>query len=163
MKKQSSFIVLLIASLLVFTQLYADKYILIDLDMQRAYAFENGEVVLEERVSTGKRGHRTPTGYYSILEKKRRHKSNLWPKPKGGAKMNYMLRLTNSGIAMHLGPVPDWPASHGCIRMKNGFAQKLWKWAEVGTEVEISGYAPRRRVADSGYNDFFDDSYMIED
>jgi len=163
MKKRIGLIVLLIVSLLTITQLYAEKYILVDLDTQMAYALENGDVVLEGRISTGKKGHRTPTGYYTILEKKRRHKSNLWPRPKGGAKMNYMLRLTNSGIAMHLGPVPDWPASHGCIRMKNGFAQRLWKWADVGTEVEISGYAPRRRVANSGYNDFFDDNYMIED
>ena len=107
----------------------AEKYILIDLDMQMAYAYENGDIVMEGRVSTGKKGHRTPTGYYEILQKKRHHKSNLWPKPNGGATMNYMLRLSNSGIAMHLGSVPELPASHGCVRMKNGFAQRLW---EVG-------------------------------
>jgi lipoprotein-anchoring transpeptidase ErfK/SrfK len=147
---------------LVLGQLHAEKYILVDLDMQKAYAFEDGDVVLEGRISTGKRGHRTPTGYFRILEKKRHHKSNLWPRPNGGAKMNYMLRLTNSGIAMHLGPVPNRPASHGCIRMKNGFAQRLWKWADVGTEVEISGYPPQR-VAERGYDAFFDENYMIDD
>ena len=154
-----SLIVLLV---LATGQLHAEKYILVDLDMQKAYAFEDGDVVLEGRISTGKRGHRTPTGYFRILEKKRHHKSNLWPRPNGGAKMNYMLRLTNSGIAMHLGPVPNRPASHGCIRMKNGFAQRLWKWADVGTEVEISGYPPQR-VAERGYDAFFDENYMIDD
>lgn len=147
---------------LTIAQLHAEKFILIDLDMQMAYAYENGYVVLEGPVSTGKKGHRTPRGYFTVLEKKRHHKSNLWPKPNGGAKMNYMLRLTNSGIAMHLGPVPYWPASHGCIRMKNGFAQRLWKWAEVGTEVEISGYPPQR-VAERDYDYFFDDYYRIDE
>jgi|LGVE01.1.fsa_nt_gb lipoprotein-anchoring transpeptidase ErfK/SrfK len=145
--------------------LSAEKYILIDLDMQMAYAYEDGDIVLEGRVSTGKEKYRTPTGYYTILQKKRRHKSNLWPKPNGGAKMNYMLRLTNSGIAMHLGSVPKLPASHGCVRMKNGFAQRLWKWASVGTEVEISGYPPERMAnREEGYYDhFFDDYYMIDE
>lgn len=145
--------------------LSAEKYILIDLDMQMAYAYEDGYIVFEGRVSTGKKKYRTPTGYYTILQKKRHHKSNLWPKPNGGAKMNYMLRLTNSGIAMHLGSVPKWPASHGCVRMKNGFAQRLWKWASIGTEVEISGYPPER-MANRGNNDydhFFDEYYVIDE
>jgi lipoprotein-anchoring transpeptidase ErfK/SrfK len=140
----------------------ADKYILIDLDTQTAFAYENNEIIMSGQVSTGKAGHRTPTGYYRILEKKRHHRSNSWPKPGGGAKMDYMLRLTNSGIAMHLGPVRTMPVSHGCIRMKNGFAQRLWKWADVGTEVEISGYPPQR-IAQGRYDDYFDENYKIED
>ena len=72
--------------------------------------------------------------------------------------MNYMLRLTNSGIAMHLGSVPGWPASHGCIRMENGFAQRLWRWASVGTEVEISGYPPEKMAKrEREYYDYFFD------
>ena len=163
--KNRSIIVTILLLFLTATQLSAEKYILIDLDMQMAYAYEDGDIVLEGRVSTGKEKHRTPTGYYTILQKKRYHRSNLWPKPKGGAKMNYMLRLTNSGIAMHLGPVPELPASHGCVRMKNGFAQRLWKWASVGTEVEISGYPPERMAnREEGYYDhFFDDYYMIDE
>lgn len=151
--------VLLILSVAIVN---AEKFILIDLDTQTAFAYEDGDIVMSGRVSTGKEDHRTPVGYYTILQKKRHHKSNLWPKPNGGAKMNYMLRLTNSGIAMHLGYVPRLPASHGCIRMKNGFAQRLWRWADVGTEVEISGYPPER-VARRGYNSFFDENYMIDD
>ncbi len=157
--------ILLLLWLGMTTLLSAEKYILIDLDMQMAYAYEGGDIVMEGRVSTGKAKYRTPTGYYTILQKKRYHRSNLWPKPSGGAKMNYMLRLTNSGIAMHLGPVPEWPASHGCVRMKSGFAQRLWKWATVGTEVEISGYPPERVAnrSDNSYDYFFDDYYVIDE
>ena len=165
MKNRSIIVVIFLLLFLAVTQLSAEKYILIDLDMQMAYAYEDGYIVMEGRVSTGKEKYRTPTGYYTILQKKRYHKSNLWPKPNGGAKMNYMLRLTNSGIAMHLGPVPEWPSSHGCVRMKNGFAQRLWKWASVGTEVEISGYPPERMAnREEGYYDhFFDDYYVIDE
>jgi len=63
----------------------------------------------------------------------------LWPKPNGGAKMPYMLRLTNSGIAMHLGYVPNRPASHGCIRLEKGFAKEMFYWAEVGMPVYVEG------------------------
>jgi len=157
-----NFPIILLLLLLTIAQVHAEKFILIDLDMQMAYAYEDDYVVLEGPVSTGKKGHRTPRGYYTILQKKRHHRSNLWPKPKGGARMNYMLRLTNSGIAMHLGPVPRWPASHGCIRMKNGFAQRLWRWAEVGTEVEISGYPPQK-MSSRGYDPFFDENYRIDE
>ena len=130
--------------LLCAVYLHADKYIVVDIENQLAFAHEDDRVVMSGRISTGKAGRRTPTGYFRILEKKREHKSNLWPKPDGGAKMNYMMRLTQDGVAMHLGPVPNYPASHGCIRLKNGFAQRLWKWADVGTEVYVSGEAPER-------------------
>jgi hypothetical protein len=58
--------------------------------------------------------------------------------------MHYMLRVTGYGVAMHLGYVPNYPASHGCIRMENGFAQKMYYWADVGTPIIIRGYPPRR-------------------
>jgi lipoprotein-anchoring transpeptidase ErfK/SrfK len=128
--------------LFTYTAVYGvEKEIIVDLSEQRAYAYEDGYLVLEGRISSGVIGRETPNGAFRILEKKRYHRSNLWPKPNGGAKMNYMLRLTNTGIAMHLGPVPKRPASHGCIRMKNGFAQKMFRWAEVGTPVYVEGSA----------------------
>jgi len=117
--------------------------IAVDLNEQIAYAYENGKVVFSGRISTGKSGRRTPKGTFYILEKKRKHTSNLWPKPDGGAKMNYLLRLTWDGIAMHLGPVPNHPASHGCIRMQNGFAQKMWYWSYTGMKVTVTGTPPR--------------------
>ncbi len=143
--------------------LEAEKYIFVDLDNQMAYGYEDGEVVISGRVSTGIKDHRTPEGRYNILEKKRYHVSNLWPKPNGGAKMNYLLRLTNDGIAMHLGHVSKWPASHGCIRMKNGFAQDLWSWAEIGTEVEVVGLPPERFSSDESSENFYGYDYVVYD
>ena len=142
--------------------LFGYKEIIVDLSEQRAYAIEDGEIMFDGPVSSGIRGRETPEGEYRILQKKRHHKSNLWPKPNGGAKMDYMLRLSNSGIAMHLGHVPkSGPASHGCIRMKNGFAQHMYAWARVGTSVYVEGniedwYAmhQRRRIR-SYYDEYF--------
>ncbi len=149
--------------LALFAVAWADKEIVVDLSLQKAYAYQDGEVVFEGRISSGKRGHETPTGNFAVLEKKRRHISNLWPKPGGGATMNYMLRLTRDGIAMHLGYVPNYPASHGCIRMKNGFAQRMFKWAEVGTPVTIEGDASEYRFGQSHrrYGSTFDDAYGV--
>lgn len=61
--------------------------------------------------------------------------------------MHYMLRITRDGVAMHLGPTPDYPASHGCIRMQNGFAQRMYNWAEKWTKVDIIGKAPAHSPA----------------
>jgi hypothetical protein len=119
--------------------LFANKQIKINLSEQRAYAIENGKVVFSGRISSGKRGKRTPTGNFTVLQKHKYHKSSKYPKPNGGAKMNYMLRLTHYGIAMHLGYVPNYAASHGCVRMKNGFAQKMFYWADTGIPVKIVG------------------------
>ncbi|MEA3419180.1 MAG: L,D-transpeptidase family protein [Campylobacterota bacterium] len=142
MLRAKVFLILWVVLIATASLLHAEKYIVVDMDAQMAYAHQNDKIVMSGRVSTGKRDHPTPSGYYKILQKKRYHKSNLWPKPNGGAKMDYMLRLTNSGIAMHLGNVPKWAASHGCIRVQSGFAQRLWNWANVGTEVYISGDYP---------------------
>jgi len=144
------------------SDLFAYKEIVVDLSEQRAYAIEDGVIIFDGPISSGVRGRETPEGEYRILQKKKHHKSNLWPKPDGGAKMNYMLRLSNSGIAMHLGHVPkSGPASHGCIRMKNGFAQRMYEWARVGTSVYVEGdiedwYAMnQRRRTRSYYDEYF--------
>lgn len=126
---------------IVTLPLLANKEIVVDLYQQKAYALQDGNIVFEGKISSGMPGRDTPEGDYSILQKKRMHHSNLWPKPHGGAKMPYMLRLTNTGIAMHLGNVSRRAASHGCIRMQNGFAQKMYKWARVGTVVHVDGSA----------------------
>lgn len=143
MKNRVRVIFVFLMLLLVSTQIEAKKSIAVDLDEQIAYAYEDGKVVFSGRISTGTYGRRTPTGTFYILEKKKRHASNLWPKPDGGAKMDYLLRLTWDGIAMHLGPVPNYPASHGCIRMQRGFAQKMWAWARTGMEVTVTGTPPK--------------------
>jgi len=125
--------------------LHANKEIKVNLTKQRAYAIENGKVVFSGKISSGKAGKRTPTGKFTVLEKDKYHRSSKYPKPNGGAKMHYMLRLTHYGIAMHLGHVPNYPASHGCVRMQNGFAQKMYKWAEVSTPVIITGHPKSHR------------------
>ena len=122
----------------------ASKKIVVNLSTQTATAYENGHEVFSGRISSGTAKRPTPTGNFRVLEKDKRHVSTSWPKPNGGAKMHYMLRLTNYGIAMHLGYVPNYPASHGCIRMENGFAQNMYNWARVGTRVKVVGYGPRR-------------------
>ncbi len=119
--------------------LWAKKEIFVDLSQQKIYAIENGETKFVGRISSGKPGYETPTGYFRILQKKRDHKSNLYPKPNGGAKMPYMMRLTWDGIALHQGYVAKKPASHGCIRLQKGFAKKLFKWAEKGIPVSVGG------------------------
>lgn len=85
------------------------------------------------RVSTGRSGHRTPTGVFNILQKQRYHESNLY----NSAPMPYMQRITWSGVAMHQGVVPGYPASHGCIRMPYAFAKRMYGVTKVGQRVLV--------------------------
>nr|WP_321462314.1 L,D-transpeptidase family protein [uncultured Cohaesibacter sp.] len=102
---------------------------------QRLRVYRGREVIATSRVSTGKAGHTTPTGIFSILEKRRQHFSNLYD----SAPMPYMQRLTWSGVALHeSGSVPNYPASHGCVRLPRGFASKLYSMTERGAHVIIA-------------------------
>ena len=125
----------------------ASKRILVDLTHQIAIAYQDGKVKFFGRISSGKPGRETPTGSYFVREKDVDHISNLWPQPNGGARMPYMLRITRDGVAMHLGNTPDHPASHGCIRMQDGFAQQMYNWAQKWTKVDIVGTAPAHSPA----------------
>lgn len=132
-----------------------NKKIVVDLTKQVAYAYEGKKLVYKGWISSGQKEYPTPTGTFKVLEKEEEHVSNEWPKPDGGAKMPYMLRLTWTGIALHLGYTPNRPASHGCVRLKNGFAQKLFEWADVGTKVIIKGKSPKRVARrGSGFVDY---------
>ena len=133
-------IILLSTTLLAFG---ANKKIIVDITKQEAFAYEDGKLVMKGWVSTGRAKYKTPKGRYRVLAKEKFHISNEWPKPDGGAEMPYMLRLTWSGVAIHLGYVPNRPASHGCIRAREGFAQELFKWADIGTRVIIKGKQPK--------------------
>jgi len=145
--------ILLIFMLISITFLSAEyKEIVVDLHKQVAYALEDGNIKFQGKISSGKRGRATPEGDYRILQKKRHHRSNLWPKPNGGAKMPYLLRLTNSGVAMHMGNVSRRAASHGCIRMSPLLAHKMYEWARVGTMVHVDGNA-------HNYSDFSSSKY----
>src|SRR5262249_57571081 len=78
-------------------------------------------LIAQSAVSTGMPGYRTPTGVFSVLQKRRYHESNIY----SGAPMPFMQRLTWSGIALHAGVLPGFPASHGCIRLPHHFAVAL--------------------------------------
>jgi lipoprotein-anchoring transpeptidase ErfK/SrfK len=90
--------------------------------------------VADGRISSGQEGHRTPTGLFSIIQKNKYHESNIY----SGAPMPYMQRLTWSGIALHEGQLPGYPASHGCIRLSGGFAQQLWGMTKLGARVVVT-------------------------
>ena len=80
------------------------------------------------------KGHSTPMGVFSIIQKHKMHRSNIY----SGAPMPYMQRITWSGVAMHAGVLPGYPASHGCIRMPTAFAMKMWNWTRMGARVIIT-------------------------
>jgi lipoprotein-anchoring transpeptidase ErfK/SrfK len=101
---------------------------------QQLFVFRNGVRIGRSTVSTGTKGHNTPTGVFTILQMKVTHESNLYK----GAKMPHMQRLTWDGIAMHAGHLPGYPASHGCVRLPVDFAAKLYKVTKVGTTVVIA-------------------------
>jgi pyruvate/2-oxoglutarate dehydrogenase complex dihydrolipoamide acyltransferase (E2) component len=113
--------------------------VLVSIPQQKAYVFEDGELLATSPVSTGKRGHATPTGTFPILQKKVHHRSNKY----ANAPMPYMQRLTNYGIALHAGKLPGYPASHGCIRLPWGFAKKLYGLTDYGTKVTITHQRPK--------------------
>ena len=87
--------------------------IIVSLPDQVMYVSRNGVRIGRSTVSTGAKGHRTPTGVFTVLQKKVQHESNIYR----GAKMPHMQRLTWSGIAMHAGQFPGYPASHRCVRL----------------------------------------------
>jgi len=97
--------------------------ITVSLSSQKMHVFRDGVLWRSSPVSTGKKGKRTPTGVFAILQKKRYHRSNLY----SNAPMPWMQRLTWSGIAIHAGRLPGYPASHGCIRLPAAFASDLFE------------------------------------
>jgi hypothetical protein len=107
--------------------------VLVSLPEQRAYVYRNGVRIGVATVSTGKPGFETPTGVFTILQKKREHYSNLYD----DAPMPFMQRLTWGGVAMHAGRVPGYPASHGCVRLPYDFSEKLFAVTERGMTVVI--------------------------
>jgi peptidoglycan hydrolase-like protein with peptidoglycan-binding domain len=109
--------------------------IVVSTDRQSLVVYDGDQVVATSKVSTGKQGHSTPNGIFSILEKERYHASNIY----SNSPMPFMQRLTWSGIALHeSGYVPSYPASHGCVRMPKAFAHKLYQMTEPGMHVVIT-------------------------
>ena len=113
------------------------------LDIQRIYVFDGINLVAFSTMSTGKKGHVTPTGAFTILQKNVDHKSNLY----SNAPMPYMQRLTWDGIALHAGYIPGYPASHGCLRLPLPFAKALYGITKMDQPVivlaDLSSPAPK--------------------
>lgn len=107
---------------------------IVSIKTQQVTVYDAHGWVLRAPVSTGTRRRETPAGVFTILEKKKHHRSNLYD----DARMPHMQRLTWNGIAMHGGPLPGYPASHGCIRLPYRFANKLFDKTRLGMRVIVS-------------------------
>lgn len=107
--------------------------IVISTGSQTMHVFRDGVLWRSSPVSTGKKGKETPAGLFAILQKKTFHRSNLY----ANAPMPYMQRLTWSGIAIHAGALPGYPASHGCIRLPEAFAKELYELTDFTTTAVI--------------------------
>jgi hypothetical protein len=108
--------------------------IAISINSQHLRIYDANGFFAETPISTGMRGHPTPLGVFSVIQKQKLHHSNIY----SGAPMPYMQRITWSGIAIHAGVLPGYPASHGCIRMPMAFAVKMWGWTKMGARVVVT-------------------------
>ncbi|HEX9588901.1 MAG TPA: L,D-transpeptidase family protein, partial [Bradyrhizobium sp.] len=108
--------------------------IAISIQNQRLKIYDAAGFFAETPISSGMAGHPTPMGVFSVIQKQKLHHSNIY----SGAPMPYMQRITWSGIAIHAGVLPGYPASHGCIRMPMAFAVKMWNWTKMGARVVVT-------------------------
>jgi lipoprotein-anchoring transpeptidase ErfK/SrfK len=106
----------------------------ISVGSQRVTIFRDGKPVVQGPISSGTASNPTPLGVFSIIEKDRHHRSNIY----SAAPMPFMQRITWSGVAMHEGVLPGYPASHGCIRLTRDFAARLWPTTRLGVRVIVS-------------------------
>jgi hypothetical protein len=104
---------------------------------QKAYVYRNGILIGATTVSTGRPGHLTPTGVFTVLQKQKEHRSTIYD----GAPMPYMQRLTWGGIALHAGGLPGYPESHGCVHLPSEFAKELFAISPAGMTVVIADAA----------------------
>jgi lipoprotein-anchoring transpeptidase ErfK/SrfK len=141
-----------------------NTHIVVSIPKQRAYLMIGQQIVADGPISSGKRGHSSPIGHLHVLEKDPNHHSNLYgdfvdhggrivragvsaridAAPSGthfeGATMKWFLRLTEDGVGMHIGILPGYPASHGCIRQSSEGAKLFYDHAKVGTSVDVGDY-----------------------
>ena len=108
--------------------------IFVSLPEQLLYVYRNGVRIGRTTISSGKTGHRTPTGVFTILQKSVAHTSTIYK----GASMPYMERLTWGGVAIHAGNLPGYPAAHGCVRLPLDFAERLYTITTDGMTVIVS-------------------------
>jgi lipoprotein-anchoring transpeptidase ErfK/SrfK len=138
-----------------------NAHVLVSITKQRAYLMTGDQIAIDSPISSGKRGHTSPTGHFSILEKDKDHHSNIYgdykdsqgrtvrggisahidSAPSGthfvGASMKWFMRLTGEGVGMHVGILPGYPASHGCIRMPEPAAALFYSKVKVGTPAVV--------------------------
>ena len=138
--------------------------IVVSIPKQRAYLMVGEQLAADGPISSGKRGHSSPTGHMHVLEKDPNHHSSLYgdfvdsygrvvragvsaridAAPSGthfaGATMKWFLRLTEDGVGMHIGILPGYPASHGCIRESAEGAKLFYDRVKVGTPVDVGDY-----------------------
>jgi lipoprotein-anchoring transpeptidase ErfK/SrfK len=138
--------------------------VVVSLPKQRAYLMIGEQVVADSPISSGKAGHNTPSGHFSVLEKDPDHRSSIYgdfvdssgrvvragisakidAAPSGthyvGAPMTWFMRLTGEGVGMHVGILPGYPASHGCIRMPSDGAKLFYDNVKIGTPVNVGDY-----------------------
>src|ERR1700728_4443790 len=106
----------------------------ISIAQQKLRVYDANGLFAESPVSTGMPGHSTPMGVFSVIQKQKFHRSNIY----SGAPMPFMQRITWSGVAMHAGVLPGYPASHGCIRMPAAFAVKMYNWTRMSARVIVT-------------------------
>ncbi|MEM8957361.1 MAG: L,D-transpeptidase [Pseudomonadota bacterium] len=111
--------------------------VIVSLPEQLVHVYRNGVRIAVSTCSTGRAGHATPTGVFTILQKDKDHRSSTY----NNAPMPNMNRLTWDGIALHAGNLPGYPASHGCVRLPLAFSEKLFTVTHIGTPVIIAGAA----------------------
>jgi hypothetical protein len=107
---------------------------IVSLQSQRITVYDANGWILRAPVSSGQRGRETPAGIFSVIQKDADHHSNLYD----DAFMPHMQRLTWSGIALHGGALPGYPASHGCVRMPFDFAERLFDMTKMGLRVIVA-------------------------
>lgn len=117
--------------------------LIVNIATQRAVLFRNGVPIGASTISTGRAGHETPTGVFSVLQKQIEHYSTIYD----NAPMPFMQRLTWTGVALHAGNLPGYPASHGCIRLPAAFARLLYGESALGMTVVITERQTTPRVA----------------
>jgi len=111
--------------------------ILVSLPEQMAHVYRNGLEIGVTTVSTGRKGHRTPTGVFMILQKDKHHHSNIYH----NASMPNSQRLTWGGVFLHAGGLPGYPSSHGCVHLPLKFSAKLFEITHLGTAVIVADEA----------------------
>src|SRR6185369_9842886 len=108
--------------------------VIVSLDEQRAYVYRNGVLIGVSSASTGKPGHQTPTGVFTVLQKDAAHHSKTY----NNAPMPDAERLTWAGVALHAGELPGYPSSHGCVHLPSAFAKRLFDISPMGMTVVIA-------------------------